>query len=126
MDELSPLTRAHKIAYIEANIIGSEYGDEIGRVYIRQLGTAVVQSIEDETQYYRFPERTGVLNPFFGSTRYFDPEIYQNIRFRDRPYANTAWELVFNQRDEPANQDVDLQAVTDIRLFVYYSDFTPF
>ena len=45
---------------------------------------------------------------------------------RDRPYANTAWELVINQRDEPVNQDLDLQSINDIRIYVFYTDFTTF
>ena len=67
------------------------------------------------------------MNPFFGGTRYFESsDVYRNFRLRDRPYANTASELVINQRDEPANQDLDLQSLNDIRLYVFYTDFTAF
>ena len=52
--------------------------------------------------------------------------IYQNYRHRDRPFANTHWELVINQRDESVNQDINVQSLSDIRLYVYYSDLTTF
>ena len=34
------------------------------------------------------------------------------------------WELVFNKRDEQVNLDIDLNALTDIKLYIYYTDFT--
>lgn len=126
LDELSPLTRVHKISYIEVDIIASDYGDEVGRVYLRYNGTGTVHALDDGLQFHRFPERTAVIDTFFGGTRYFDPEIYRSYRLQHHPMANTSWELVINQRDEPANQDINLQSVTDIRLYVYYNDFTPF
>ena len=62
----------------------------------------------------------------FGGVRFFDNTIYQNYRLRDRPFVNTQWELVINQRDEQVNQDFNLTDLTDIRLYVYYTDFTVF
>lgn len=124
--DLSPVTRVHKINYMESEIIGSNVGDTLGRVYIRQGGTSVIHTLSDERNYYRFPARLAVVNPFFNGTRVFVPEVYKNIQLRDRPYISTAWELVFNQRDEKVNQDVDLQSLTDIRLYVYYTDFTEY
>jgi hypothetical protein len=50
--------------------------------------------------------------------------VYKNRRLRDMPLVNTGWELVINQRDEKANQDVNLQSLDDICLYVYYTDFT--
>jgi hypothetical protein len=32
--------------------------------------------------------------------------------------------LVFNQKDETENMDVDLNSLTDLRLYIYYTDFT--
>jgi|GEM_PF-408526 len=124
IDSLSPLTRNHKVLFIEAEMIGSDVGDTIGRVYLRQTGTGTINSVEDEKVYYRFPDRTAVVNPFFNGNRFFDPSVYRNFHLRDRPLVNTNWELVINQRDEEANQDIDLQSLTDVRLFVYYQDFT--
>jgi len=124
LDELSPLTRNHKILYMEGEIIGSGVGDTIGRLYVRQQGTSVVFGVTGEKSYYRFPERIAVLNPFFNGNRVFTPEIYKNYRMRDRPFVNTSWELVLNQKDEKANQDIDLNSITDIRLYIYYTDFT--
>ncbi|MBI5544106.1 MAG: hypothetical protein HY901_09475 [Deltaproteobacteria bacterium] len=121
---LSPLTRNHKIAYLEAEIIGSGVGDTVGRLYVNQQGTSAVRGVAGDYSYYRFPEHLAVLNPFFNGNRVFSAEIYKNQRLRDRPYVNTSWELLLNQRDELANQDIDLNSLTDIRLYVYYTDFT--
>ena len=89
-----------------------------------QSGTGVIQGTDDALAYYRLPPRLAVLNPFFNGSRFFDPAIYRNYRLRDRPLVNTAWDLVINQADEAVNDDLDLQSLTDIRLFVYYTDFT--
>jgi len=66
------------------------------------------------------------LNPFFNGQRVSAPEVYRNARLRDRPLVNSRWELVFNQRDELVNQDININALNDIRLYFYYSDFTAF
>lgn len=124
LSRLSPLTRNHKVLALEAELIGSDVGDTVGRVYLRQKGTGMVVSVNDEKAYYRLPERTAVLNPFFNGVRAFGPEVYRSDRLRDRPFVNTHWELVLNQKDEHANQDIDLQSLSDVRLYVYYSDFT--
>ena len=99
-------------------MIGSSVGDTLGRVYVRQGGTSVVHSLTGEKIYYRFPERLAVINPFFNGNRLFVPEVYRNNQLRDRPYVVTAWELIVNQRDEHVNQDLDLQSLTDIRLYI--------
>lgn len=123
---LSPLTRNHKINYIEATIEGNSLGDQLGRLYLRQVGTSMIRSVDDINQYYRFPERTAVINPFFYNTRQFpeSPELYRSFRMKDRPLVNTAWELIFNQRDEAVNQDIGINNITDIKLYVHYTDFT--
>ena len=121
--DLSPVTRDHKIAWLEAEVIGSAVGDTLGRIYVRQDGTSTVSSLSGDRLYYRFPERLAVVNPFFNGNRVLAQDVYKNQDFRDRPYLNTAWELVINQRDEKVNQDLDLQSLTDVRLYVYYTDF---
>ena len=121
---VSPLTRNHKILHVEADIYGSESGDLVGRVYMRQKGTSVIHGVNGDRQFHRFDERTAVINAIFGGVRFFDNTIYQSHRLRDRPFVNTQWELVINQRDEQVNQDINLNALTDIRLYVYYTDFT--
>ena len=127
LEALSPLTRNHKVFYVEAEFIGSDIGDTIGRVYLRQKGTGVIHTLDDRRDYYRFDERTAVVNSFFNGNRTaFAPTIYQNYRLRDRPMVNSQWELVINQRDEQVNQDINLQSLTDIRLYVYYTDFTAY
>ncbi|MBT9558772.1 MAG: hypothetical protein IV100_22260 [Myxococcales bacterium] len=124
-DELSPLTRVHKIDWIEANLEGSGLGDSIARIYLRQKGTAVVHGVDGDKLFYRFPERVAVVNPGVnGKLSSIDSQVYKALHLRDRPYVNTAWEFVINQRDEYVNQDIDLQGLTDIKLYVYYRDFT--
>jgi len=124
LTELSPLTRNHKVLYVESEIVGSDVGDNVGRVYLDQDGTGVIFSVDDSKAYFRFPSRVAVVNPFFNGARAFTPDVYRNDRLRDRPLVNTHWQFVLNQRDEAANQDINLNALSDIRLFVYYTDFT--
>jgi hypothetical protein len=126
LDSLSPLTRNHKVAYIEADIVGADVGDTVGRLYLRQAGTGVIRNVSDELDYFVFPERTAVIDPFFNGNRLFSPEVYKSYRFRDRPMVNTLWELMINQRDEAVNKDIELQSLSDIRLLVFYTDFTVF
>ncbi|MEO1172266.1 MAG: hypothetical protein AAFX94_09460, partial [Myxococcota bacterium] len=126
LDELSPLTRNHKIERIEAELVGARVGDALGRVYLRSRGTAVVRGLDDVLDYYQLPERTAVINPFFNGQRVFEPAVYANPTLRDRPVVNSRWDLVFNSVDETVNQDIDLSSLTDIRIFIYYTDFTPF
>ena len=66
------------------------------------------------------------MNTFFNGVRSFTPDIYQNQRLRERPYVNTNWEFAFNQRDEFVNQDINLGSLTDVRIYLYYTDFTAF
>lgn len=126
LEALSPLTRNHKVLYMEVGIEGDDNGDFLGRLYVRQLGTGIISSVEDEIQYYRFPDRTAVLNPFFNNAYQFkeNPDLYRNFRFRDLPMVNTNWELVINQRNEEVNKDINVSLLTDVKLYVYYTDFT--
>lgn len=123
---LSPVTRNHKIRHVEVDLQGVKMGDAVARVYLRMSGTGLVRNVKDDIDYYVFPSRLAVLNASLLGSKVFDPEVYRNYRFRDRPLVNTMWELVINQRDEAANQDVDLQTLTDLRLIIYYSDVTSF
>ncbi len=121
---LSPLTRNHKIHSIEAELVGADTGDAVGRLYLRQKGTGVVRALPGDKSFYAFPVRTAVLNPFFNGERVFSGAVYRNDRLRDRPFVNTHWELVLNQKDEQANKDINLRALSDVRLYVTYTDFT--
>lgn len=123
---LSPLTRNHKILYVESEVVGANVGDALGRVYVSQFGTAAIRPLAGVTAYYRFAERTAVVNPFFNGRREFTADVYRNDRLRDRPFINSNWEIVLNQRDELVNQDIDLNALTDIKIYVYYTDFTAY
>lgn len=121
---VSPLTRNHKVHSIEAEIESVGTGDGTALVYVEQRGTGVVQSVDDDKLFFAFPERTAVLNAYFNGDKRFSPDLYRNERLRERPFLNTHWELVFNQRDESANEDVALGDISDIRLYIYYTDLT--
>ncbi|TNE46971.1 MAG: hypothetical protein EP343_21870 [Deltaproteobacteria bacterium] len=121
---VSPITFNHKVLYIEAEIVGGELGDDVGRLYLRAKGTGVVRLKGGDIKYHTLPVRTAVINPFFNGTKVFTPEIYRNFRLRDYPLGNTQWELLINQVSEKVNQDINLNAVDDIRLYLYYTDFT--
>lgn len=84
----------------------------------------MIRSVTGDNVYYSFPVRTAVLNPFFNGLRPLSEEIYRSERLRDRPLVNTGWDLLFNQKDEKVNQDIDLASLKDIRLYLYYTDFT--
>jgi hypothetical protein len=124
LESLSPVTRVHKVRYIETDVVGSDVGDTLARVYLRQRGTGTILGLDGMIDRYAFPERLSVVNAFFNGSRVYGPEIYRNGRLRDRPVANSLYELVINQRDESVNRDIDLGSLTDIRLLVYYDDFT--
>ena len=111
---------------MEGEIVGSNVGDQEGRIYLRQAGTGVVHGVDGVTRFYVFEPRTAVIDVLFNGNRRFDPSVYRSVRMKERPLLNTNWELVINQRDELANQDIDLDSLTDIRLYVYYADFTIF
>jgi hypothetical protein len=121
---LSPVTRNHKVRHVEVDLQGVKLGDSVAHVYLRMSGTGVVRDVSDQLDYFVFPSRLAVLNASLLGAKVFDPEVYRNYRFRDRPLVNTMWELVINQRDEQANRDIDLQTLTDLRLIIYYSDVT--
>jgi hypothetical protein len=124
--ELSPLTRNHKVFYIEADLKGrrSYLGDDLARVYLRQRGTGVVAALDGEERYFALPARTAVINAAVRGERPFDWRIYRSYRLRDRPLVNTQWELVLNFKDEAENGDIDIEGLSDVVLHVYYTDFT--
>ncbi|HEY3444907.1 MAG TPA: hypothetical protein VGK67_01035 [Myxococcales bacterium] len=122
--ELSPLTRDHKVLYVEAELIGGDLGDAVGRLYLRQRGTGAVKSVGGEKLFYTQPAKTAVINTFMNGRREFDEAVYHSERLRDRPYVNTQWQLIINKKDELANKDINLNSLSDIRLYVYYTDYT--
>lgn len=128
-DSLSPLTRNHKVAHVEAEIIGGGQGDLLARVYLRMAGTSRVAPLGGGAPaFYTFPERLAVINPFFEGSKplHIDAEIYRNRSLVDRPLVNSRWEFVLNTLDEEVNQDLRLGGLDDVRLYVYYNDFTEF
>jgi len=122
---LSPITYNHKILYVEAEINSTSKGDDVARLYLRQKGTGMIRLQADaEIQYYALPQRSAVINPFFNGAKVFSLDVYRNFRLRDRPLGNTQWELLFNQVSEKSNQDIDIHSISDIILYIYYTDFT--
>ena len=125
LDQLSPLTRNHKILYAEAQIVGDNTGDEVGRLYLTTTGTGTVYAVTNDKQYYRFPPRTAVVNTFFNGEKVIDnSEVYAARKLRDRPLANSEWKLTFDPTGESVNRDIDVASISDIVLYIYYSDFT--
>lgn len=139
-DQLSPLTTNHKILFIEVGLFGGEMGDGVGRVYLKQRGTGVVEGTDARRRFFTFPARTAVMNPFFnpgngeddirfgqdsdgaitGPTR----SIYRSYRFRERPFVQTDWSLVIDQRNEEVNRDISLAGLDDVLVYIFYTDFT--
>ena len=126
LDQVSPRTALHKLDHIEADIETADPGDEIGRLSLLMRGTGTVRGGDEGKAFYRFPPMRAVLNPFFNGVKKdtYDPAIYRDDRFKDRPFANTFWELGVDLRDEAVNRDLDLNDITDIVLFFYYTDFS--
>ena len=134
-DTLSPRTANHKILFIEVEIFGEHGGDSVGRVYLSQQGTGVVEGTDATRRFFTFPPRTAVMNPFFNGERAFGQDsdgaiagptrsIYRSYRFRERPLVQTDWRLVIDQRNESVNRDINLAGLDDIVVYVYYTDFT--
>ncbi len=129
LSELSPLTSNHKIYYVEAEYVGSDVGDAVGRLYLSNRGTGTVARVEGDKSFYAFPKRTAIMNTFFNGERtLFNntrvTDTYANFRLRDLPLLNSDWEILINKRDETVNEDINLGSLSDIRLYFYYSDFT--
>ncbi len=123
LQQLSPLTRNHKVDYVEVEMIGED-GDDVTRVYLRQEGTGVVRGVSGDKIYFTFPSKTAVVNSFMNGDKPFNEEVYASRRLKDRPLANTAWSLLLNFRDETDNFDIDQSSLSDIRIYFYYTDFT--
>ncbi len=128
--KVSPITANHKLLYMEAELVGRDLGDALGRVYVRQLGTGTIREVEGgQLANHVFPPATAVINTLFNGRRgsdtmEFNPSLYRAWRLRDRPLINTQWQLILNTRDEEVNRDIDLDGLQDIVLYVYYTDFT--
>ena len=122
---VSPLTHVHKIDHLEANINGTGLGDGLGRLFISQRGTGTVEALDGTKNFYRFEPRTAVINTFFHSTKppLINPQIYENERFRDRPFLNSEWLLGLDLHGEEVNRDIGRGNLQDIDLYIYYTDF---
>jgi len=137
LDQLSPLTYDHKVLAVELEVLGDAVGDDVGRVYVEQAGSALVRSPDGERLPYAFPVRSAVVDVTFNGQAPFDPatghvggpnsSVYRSYRLRDRPVVNSTWRLVFDVgpgAEEVANQDIRVGALDDLVLRVFYTDFT--
>ena len=123
---VSPLTAIHKIDHIEVNIEGEgNLGDKVGRIYLTQQGSGVVNGLDGARNYYAFPKLTTVVNTYFKGEKYsvFDQDVYSDARLRDRPLLNTLWTLGLNTKEEAANRDIPAEKLSDIVIFFFYRDF---
>ena len=132
---LSPLTRNHKVLFVEVNIDGAQgsTGDNVARIYVAQSGAGTVRGTDNGERSFLLPDLTAVVNPFMNGNRDLQQfpaipgataSIYRGFRLRDRPFVNSSWELVLDLHNESVNQDIVLSGLNDIQLFVYYTDFT--
>ncbi len=122
---MSPLTANHKVLFVEAEVVGGDVGDAVGRVYLTQKGTGTVRPLAGRSNsFFAFPERTAVVNTFFNGEKPLASEVYRTERLRDRPLVNTGWQLVINKKDEAVNGDIRLDSLSDVKLYLYYTDFT--
>jgi hypothetical protein len=123
--QLSPLTANHKVLFVEAEVVGGDVGDAVGRVYLTQKGTGTVRPLAGTSNsFFAFPERTAVVNTFFNGEKPLASEVYRTERLRDRPLVNTGWQLIINKKDEAVNSDIRLDSLSDVKLYLYYTDFT--
>jgi hypothetical protein len=92
-----------------------------------------VRGTDEGERSYLLPELTAVVNPFMNGSRDLQQfpaiagatgSVYRGYRLRDRPFVNSSWELVLDLHNESVNQDIDLNGLDDIQLYVYYTDFT--
>ncbi|MFT5434222.1 MAG: hypothetical protein ACI9OJ_004935, partial [Myxococcota bacterium] len=124
LKQTSPLTRNHKVYSMEAELVGADLGDASGRLYVRQRGVGTLSTLDNQKNFYAFDARTGVLDAWFNGEKPYDADIYTSWRFRERPLVNSGWELSINTVDEQVNGDINLGGLEDIRLYIYYTDFT--
>lgn len=121
--QTSPVTAIHKVRFVESEISGRDTGDLEARLYLTSRGTSTVRALDGSLSFQRIPPITAVLNPFLNGNKFFTPEVYESDRLKDRPFVNSLWEVTLNLRDEEANADIDLNSLTDIRIFFFYEDF---
>ena len=84
-----------------------------------------MEALDGTKNFYRFEPRTAVINTFFHSTKppLINPQIYENERFRDRPFLNSEWLLGLDLHGEEVNRDIGRGNLQDIDLYIYYTDF---
>ena len=123
-EQLSACTFNHQIGSIETVFFGAPLGDADAEVWIRQDGIGEIRRVTHDVARYRLPDALMVARPYVANDPHYDPSVYRSYEFRERPFVNTSWSLVFDQKNNPDNQDVDLNNVENIVLYVHYSDFT--
>ena len=123
-DFLSPRTANHKIISVETELVGSGLGDQFARVYLTMAGTSAIRGLDGEVDFFSFDRRFASSSSFLNGSKPFDPNIYKTARFAERPLVNSRWELQVNLVDEPDNDDLSLDGLTDIFVYFFHSDFS--
>ncbi|MEM7603814.1 MAG: hypothetical protein AAF411_00550 [Myxococcota bacterium] len=126
LEDLSPCTFNHQIDHIETVMVGgsSPGSDQEADLLVWQEGTGTIIDELGDSIFYRLPERLSVSNPRFDGATFYDPIVYRRFEMRQRPYINSNWRLILDQRNNPENADIDLRTLEDIHLYIYYTDFT--
>lgn len=125
VEDLSPCTFNHQIDHIETVMVGgsSPGSDQEADLLVWQEGTGTILDEVGDPVFYRLPARLTVSNPRFDGATFYDPAVYRRFEMRQRPYLNSTWRLILDQRN-PENADIDLRTLEDIHLYIYYTDFT--
>ena len=136
LERLSPLTHNHKVRFVEVELVGRDLGDEFGRVYVRQKadGIGFLRDVDGGKLTYSLPQRTAVVDVSFNGERpvsevlgLFEGSVwdyYRSERLRDRPLHHSGWQLIFDLQSEHVNRDIELSGLEDIRIYLWYTDFT--
>ncbi len=122
------LSAMAKIEHIEVEFSGSDVGNAEGHLQVVQQGTSTLQRLDGTTWYLRLDPRQALPNIFFNGFRAHvaaQPDFYKNKQLKDRPVVNGDWKLVLDQRADVDNQDINLNSITDVKLYIYYKFYTP-
>jgi hypothetical protein len=122
------LSAMSKIDHIEVEFSGSNVGDAQGHLQVTQQGTSTLQRLDGTTWFLRLESGQALANIFFNGFRAHvagNADFYKNRQLKDRPVVNGDWKLVLDQRADIDNQDIDLNSITDVKLYIYYTFYTP-
>jgi hypothetical protein len=126
---VSPSTRVHKVAYVEACIEKqTASAAQHPRIYLDMSGTSLVWALGGGWRDYDFGGRPAVVTARWcsGSDYSWDPKIFRSQKFTQRPLFNNQWDLSINFTGEPANVKYGPDQFDELQIFFYYFEFTDF